>query len=75
MLLPDNINPKLSIYYNSAILINILKNNNMIQIVNLYDEAKKENDISFSTFILCLDWLYLIESALILEDGRVKLCI
>lgn len=74
MLLPDNINPKLSVYYNSAILLAVLNKNGSLPLINLYQEVKKKNDISFALFILCLDWLYLIEAAIVNENGRVKLC-
>ena len=75
MLLPDNIHPELSIYYNSALVIKELKKNNIISIVNLYSEVKNINPISFSTFVLCLDWLYLINIAKINEKGEVELCL
>lgn len=74
MLLPDNINPKLSIYYNSAILLSVLNKKGPLPLINLYQEVKKKNDVSFVSFILCLDWLYLIEAAIVNEGGRVKLC-
>ena len=74
MLLPDNMNPNLSVYYNSSILLSILSEYQSLPILDLYQQAKEQNDVSFATFILCLDWLYLIESAQVLEDGSVKLC-
>ncbi|WP_415271245.1 ABC-three component system middle component 6 [Erysipelothrix rhusiopathiae] len=75
MLLPDNIKPELSVYYNSSILLSILHDEGSMPLINLYHEMKKKNDISFAIFILCLDWLYLIESAIVNEEGSVELCI
>ncbi|KAF1296217.1 hypothetical protein BAU15_10550 [Enterococcus sp. JM4C] len=74
MLLPDNINPKLSIYYNSSLLLAVLNKKDGLPLIKLYQEVKKKNDLSFTTFILCLDWLFLIESARVNEEGSVKLC-
>ncbi len=75
MLLPDNINPELSIYYNGAVVIKELKNKNTQRIFELYQNVKKDNNMSFSTFILSLDWLYLINVAHINKNGEVELCL
>lgn len=74
MLLPDNIHPELSIYYNGALVLNELQSKDNQPIINLYQKVKATNDMSFPTFILCLDWLYLIEVAQINEKGDVVLC-
>ncbi len=74
MLLPDNIHPELSIYYNGALVFNELQKKDGQPIINLYQKVKEANDMSFPTFILCLDWLYLIEVAQISEKGDVTLC-
>lgn len=74
MLLPDNIHPELSIYYNGALVLSELRKEDNQPIINLYQKIKDANDTSFPTFILCLDWLYLIEVAQINERGCVKLC-
>ena len=74
MLLPDNIHPELSIYYNGALVLNELKKKDKQPIINLYQKIKDVNNMSFPTFILCLDWLYLIDVAQIDERGYVELC-
>jgi len=74
MLLPDNIHPELSIYYNGALVLNELKKKDKQPIINLYQKIKDANNMSFPTFILCLDWLYLIDVAQIDERGYVELC-
>lgn len=75
MLLPDNIHPELSIYYNGALVLNELQKQNKQSIINLYQKIRTTCNMSFSTFILCLDWLYLIEVAQINEGGYVELCL
>lgn len=74
MLLPDNIHPELSIYYNgSLVLEELLKEDNQ-SIIDLYQRIQDKKEISFPTFILCLDWLYLISVAQINERGYIELC-
>lgn len=73
MLLPDNIHPENSIYYNGAIVLDILQEYRKIDIMNLYQKVNEMKEISFPVFILCLDWLYLINAAES-KKGEVKLC-
>lgn len=75
MLLPDNIHPELSIYYNGSLVLRELQNEDKQSIIELYQKIRYTKDMSFSTFILCLDWLYLINVARISEKGYVELCI
>jgi hypothetical protein len=74
MLLPDNIHPELSIYYNGSIVLAELKKESNQKVLELYKLVKDVNNMSFSTFMLSLDWLYLIGVAKIKEDGVVELC-
>ena len=74
MLLPDNIHPELSIYYYGAIVLKFLKNNAPPSIVELFENIKLEHDISISSLMLSLDWLYLIEAAIINTNGEVEIC-
>jgi len=73
MLLPDNIHPENSIYYNGAIVLNVIQNNSNIEMLELFQLVKKVRNMSFTTFVLSLDWLYLIDVA-VLENEKVKLC-
>lgn len=73
MLLPDNIHPENSIYYNGGIVLNVIQNNNNIEMLELFQLVKKVRNMSFTTFVLSLDWLYLIDVA-VLENEKVKLC-
>ncbi len=75
MLLPDNIHPELSIYYNGAVLLEELHKNDNIAIMDLYQNLQSKKEMSFATFILCLDWLYLLDVAFINERGKVELCL
>ena len=75
MLLPDNIHPELSIYYNGSVILTELEKIPEQKLVELYYNVKKSNDMSFSVFVLSLDWLYLIQSAQINEKGVVRKCL
>lgn len=74
MLLPDNIHPENSIYYNGAIVLQELQKQSNQNLLNLYQSIKKHQDISFPVFILCLDWLFLLGVAEVEDHGTVKLC-
>lgn len=73
MLLPDNIHPENSIYYNGAFLLQVLQNKNSLALLDLYQEVKKIRNMSFPVFTLCIDWLYLANIAE-LSNGRIELC-
>lgn len=42
--------------------------------LDLYQEVKAKKKMSFSVFILCLDWLYLLEVAKFNSKGEIELC-
>lgn len=73
MLLPDNIHPENSIYYNGAMVLNVLKESKDLELVNVYQKVKRIKLISFPVFLLCLDWLYIINVAEV-KNGRIELC-
>jgi hypothetical protein len=73
MLLPDNIHPEDSIYYNGAIVLKSLQRKSDQELSELYASVKAEYDMSFPVFILSLDWLYLIRMAEF-NDGGVRIC-
>lgn len=73
MLLPDNIHPENSIYYNGSIVLQVLQNQDKLEMLELYAKSKEVRDMSFPVFVLCLDWLYLINVAE-LKRNKVELC-
>ncbi|EGS5729606.1 TPA: ABC-three component system middle component 6 [Clostridium perfringens] len=75
MLLPDNIKPEMSIYYNGALILESLKKEPKQDLIELYKNVKKNYDITFSVFLLALDWLYLIDMAEYTNGGEIKLCL
>lgn len=75
LLLPDNIQPQHSLYYNGAFVLQAVRENSDLDLVDLYFVTTKRCSISFSVFVLCLDWLFLIEQVALNADGRIELCI
>ncbi len=73
MLLPDNMHPENSIYYNGAVVLQVLQNNDKLEMLEIYSRVKKVRSMSFPVFILCLDWLFIINAAELKKD-KVELC-
>jgi hypothetical protein len=74
MLLPDNIHPEQTVYYNGAFVLATMQKHHSIDLLDLYAETKKIKEMSMPIFILCLDWLYLLSVAKVTGHGRVELC-
>ncbi|MEO6174398.1 MAG: ABC-three component system middle component 6 [Flavobacterium circumlabens] len=73
MLLPDNIHPENSIYFNASLVLETLQEFGKLDMLDLYEYVSKNKKMSFPVYILCLDWLYIINVAE-LNQGEVKLC-
>ena len=68
-------NPQKSLYFLGGKLLEILKTENLkYTLFDLYDYFKKYQNIEFKKFILILDWLYLINSIKITNDGYIIKC-
>ena len=73
MLVPDNIRPEETIYFNGAKVLQVILKEMKLAIADLYVILKKKSDISFATMLLCLDWLYLMD-CIEVNNGEVVLC-
>lgn len=74
MLLPIDMKPEYSLYFYGAIIISKLKEKSCVDIIDLYFTIKQTEKISLISYSLALDWLYMIESVYVDEQGRVNLC-
>ena len=74
MLIPDNIHPKHTIYYNAAFVLEALRRNGAPSMLDLYVETNNEHEMGIMVFILCLDWLFLLNLITMDEEGRIKQC-
>jgi hypothetical protein len=75
MLLPDNIHPENTIYYNGAMILQELQQQDNRELIELFGKVKQERKMSFTVFAYCLDWLYLINAAKLDSQGRIHLCL
>ncbi|MBT0742876.1 MULTISPECIES: ABC-three component system middle component 6 [Campylobacter] len=68
-------NPKQSLYFLGAALLEILKNKNMeYSLFELYEQFQKKYNIEIKKFILILDWLYLASYIEITQEGFIIKC-
>lgn len=74
MLLPDNIHPNNSIYYNGALVLDVMQQYKRLSIVDLFLKLQEKEAITFPVLVLCLDWLYLINTVVVDNKGEVRLC-
>lgn len=74
MLLPDNIHPEQSIYYNGALVLQALQGPRIMDFLDLYLSTKTQRGMTMPVFVLCLDWLYLLNLVRLNEQGSVELC-
>ncbi|WP_434335274.1 ABC-three component system middle component 6 [Mycoplasma leachii] len=75
MLLPDNIQPKLSVYYNAPLILKTLCQKSNLDMIDLYASIKTLENMPFNIFLLSLDWLYLTNKIDINDQGVVLLCL
>jgi hypothetical protein len=74
MLIPDNIHPEQTVYYNGAFVLKAIQEYRMMDIIDLYIQTKSLKDMSMPVFLLCIDWLYLLEMITLDTQGQVILC-
>ncbi|MBW7874484.1 MAG: hypothetical protein H3C47_00685 [Candidatus Cloacimonetes bacterium] len=75
MLVPDNIHPEQTIYFNSAYVLKTLQEQGIADFFDLYEKTVTLKKMSMPVFVLCLDWLFLLNLVELNQDGMVKLCI
>lgn len=73
MLIPQNLSPDDCVYVNAAYVLEALLQDSQQSIADLYVAVRKQHKMSFSLFVLCLDWLFLIDSITI-ENEQITLC-
>ncbi|SJM94350.1 conserved hypothetical protein [Crenothrix polyspora] len=74
MLIPDNIHPEQTIYFNGAYVLKAIQEHRVMNFLDLYIETKTEQDMSMPVFVLCLDWLFLLNLIKLNDSGKVELC-
>jgi hypothetical protein len=74
MLVPDNIHPEQSLYYNGSLVLEVLLTRREINLLDLYSEIQESREMTMPVLVLCLDWLYLLGLVSVSEQGKVTLC-
>jgi hypothetical protein len=74
MLIPDNIHPEQTIYFNGAFVLEALQQRGTIDIFDLYVATKAVREMTMPVFLLCLDWFFLLDLATVSKEGKVQIC-
>ena len=74
MLIPDNIHPEQTIYFNGAFVLRELQEHHIMDMLDLYIQTTTKREMSMPVFVLCLDWLFLINLITLNDNGMVNLC-
>lgn len=72
MLFSKSIKPQYSIYYYGAMILNELNQLDSCALEKLYFLMKEKYQISLKLFYLTLDWLYLIDAAIVDKEGKIQ---
>lgn len=73
MLLPKDVRPENSLYFNGAFVIKALKKTGPMRFMDLYLFTREHQEMPLAIFVLALDWLYLA-SIVRDNDGVIELC-
>lgn len=74
MLLPDNVHPENCIYFMGAFVLKAMQKKQSQDLIELYYNSNQLNEMSMPLFILCIDWLFLLNLVILNDQGRVELC-
>jgi hypothetical protein len=74
MLVPDNIHPEQTIYFNGSYVLAAIQKHRVVHMLDLYILTRAEREMSMPIFVLCLDWLFLLNLVTLNDNGRVELC-
>ena len=74
MLLPENVHPVNSLYFNGAYVLEALRKTGEVSYMNLYIESRKLREIPMPIFALTLDWLFLAGLVSYNSSGNIELC-
>lgn len=74
MLLPEHIKPEDSVYYNGGIVLKVLLKKGCHDLFTTFSSVNEERKMSFSLFLLCIDWLFLL-GAISMNHQKIELCL
>jgi hypothetical protein len=74
MLVPDNIHPEQTIYFNGAFVLQAIQQHRELDLFDLYMKTTAKREMGMAVFVLCLDWLFLLNLVILNDHGKVSLC-
>jgi len=74
MLIPDSIHPETTVYYNGAKVLQVLRERRTQSVLDLYVAASRSRPMTQAMFVLCLDWLFLLNLIRLNEQGAIEPC-
>lgn len=75
MLLSTDTKPETTPYYCGGCILKALGSQpDGLSLFDLYETVKSEDGMGSATFVLGLDWLYLLQAIAVNEEGKVTLC-
>lgn len=74
MLIPDNIHPEQTIYFNAAFVLKAIQECPVMDMLDLYIQATAKRKMSMPVFLLCLDWLFLLGLVTLNTQDKVERC-
>lgn len=75
MIISQDINPDLQIYHSGAQMLNVMKSfpDRNIDLLDLFELLNSQQQISMNSYILTLDWLFLL-GAVDQDKGHIIKC-
>jgi hypothetical protein len=73
-LLPKDIHPTNSLYFNGAYIIKALKEKKALGFMDLFMEARTLHEMPIALFALSLDWLFLASIVQYNKNAEIELC-
>ena len=74
MLLPENISPLNSLYFNGAFVLSALNKSGETKMLDLFAATRVLKEMSMPLFVLSLDWLFLADLIMFNEHGNLVKC-
>ena len=74
MLLPENIHPENSLYFNGAHVLRTLKQVGAMGVMDIYAETRVNTEMPIAIFSLTLDWLFLADLVIYDSNGNIQSC-
>lgn len=74
MLLPENILPNNSLYFNGAYVLQSLRGYKKANLMELYIDSCALHQMQMPIFVLTLDWLFLAGLVTFNNNGDLELC-